>query len=193
MQRQARGLTAKQIGAHLVAARDWERQAGRDEHAGPAVAWEVQEWERIAVLVAAGGAGAVYDVALDERAQAWLAEAEQRRRDARRVRQQRPVPGPLRSPVDRVEVRVVVPGEAGRRLAALAEGLGWSAERVLAVLAEHVQVDGEGLVHVPAVAVTAAPPGLEPHPERPPAVYRERPRYGREDYGEGYGGPMLDW
>ncbi|GLW75452.1 hypothetical protein Kpho02_77490 [Kitasatospora phosalacinea] len=193
VQRQARGLAAEQIGAHLVAARDWERHSGRDEYAGPGPAWEVQEWERISALVAEGGAGAVYDVAADEQAQEWLAEAEQRVQAGRRARQQRPVPGPLRPPVDRVEVRVVVPGEAGRRLEALAAGLGWSAERVLAVLAEHVQVDNEGLVHVPAVTVTAAPPGPEPHRERLPVLYRERPRYGREDYGEGYDGPALDW
>ncbi|MGW4809228.1 hypothetical protein [Kitasatospora sp. NPDC004272] len=194
VQRQAQGRTAEQVGAGLVAARAMARQAGRDEHAGPGPAWEVQEWERIAVLVAAGGAGAVYDVALDERAQAWLAESEQRVQAGRRARQQHLVrPVPLEAPVDRVEVRVVVPGEAGRRLAALAQGLGWSAERVLAVLAEHVRIDGDGLVHVPAVAVTAAPPGLEPHPERPPVLYRERPRYGREDYGDSYGGPALDW
>nr|WP_237419007.1 hypothetical protein [Kitasatospora sp. SID7827] len=61
------------------------------------------------------------------------------------------------------------------------------------VLAKHVQVNGDGLVHVPAVAVTAAPPGLEPHPERAPVLYRERPRFGRDEGGEGYGGPALDW
>ncbi|MFE1318358.1 hypothetical protein [Kitasatospora phosalacinea] len=57
VQRQARGLTAEQIGAGLAAARDWERQSGRDEHAGLGAVWEVEEWERIAALVTAGGAG----------------------------------------------------------------------------------------------------------------------------------------
>ncbi|MFD8484100.1 hypothetical protein [Kitasatospora sp. NPDC059673] len=194
VQRQARGLTAEQIGAGLVAARGWERQSGRDEHAGLGAGWEVEEWERIAALVASGGPGAVYDVALDAQAQAWLAEWEQQLQAGRRARQQRPArPVPPVPPPDRVQVKVVVPGEAGRRLEALAEGLGWSAERVLAVLAEHVRVDGDGLVHVPPVPVTPAPPGMESHREQPPAVYRERPRFGREDYGDSYGGPALDW
>ncbi|MFD5566229.1 hypothetical protein [Kitasatospora griseola] len=64
---------------------------------------------------------------------------------------------------------------------------------MLAVLAEHVRFDGDGLVHVPAVALTPVPPGLEAHQERPPVVYRERPRFGRDDYGDSYGGPALDW
>ncbi|WP_404871093.1 hypothetical protein ACI1MP_38340 (plasmid) [Kitasatospora griseola] len=190
VQRQAQGRTAEQIGGGLVAARAMARQAGRDEHAGPGEVWEVEEWERIATLVRTGS-WPVYDVARDEQAQAWRTEGEQRQQAARRARQQRPVrPVP---PPGRVEVRVVMPGEAGRRLRALAEGLGWSAERVLAVLAEHVQVDADGLVHVPTVAITAAPPGLEAHRERPPAVYQERPRCGRQDYGDSYGGPALDW
>ncbi|MFF2630922.1 hypothetical protein ACFVUN_34805 [Kitasatospora griseola] len=191
VQRQARGMTAEQIGAGLVAARDWERHSGRDEGAGLGAVWEVEEWERIDALVRPFGPEAVYDVAADEQAQAWLAEWEQQLQAGRRTRQQRPVP--LEPPADRVQVKVAVPGEAGRRLRALAEGLGWSAERVLAVLAEHVQVDGDGLVHVPPVAVTPAPPGLETDYEYPPAVYRERPRFGRDDYGDSYGGPALDW
>ncbi|QKW23987.1 hypothetical protein HUT16_00095 [Kitasatospora sp. NA04385] len=60
------------------------------------------------------------------------------------------------------------------------------------VLAAHACLDSDGPVHVPAVAITAPPPGLEAHRERPPAVYRERPRYGREDYGDSYGEPVLD-
>ncbi|MFD5566237.1 hypothetical protein [Kitasatospora griseola] len=51
----------------------------------------------------------------------------------------------------------------------------------------------DGLVHVPPVAVTPAPPGLETDHEHPPAVYRERPRFGRDEDGDSYGGPALDW
>ncbi|MFI9789113.1 hypothetical protein ACIHEI_37205 [Kitasatospora sp. NPDC051984] len=184
-------MTAEQIGVGLVAARDWERQAGRDEHAGLGAAWEVEEWERIDVLVRSGGPGAVYDVARDEQAQAWLAEWEQRLQAGRQGRQ-RQVRERVR-PADRVQVRAVLPGEAGRHLRALAEERGWSAERVLAVLAEHVQFDDDGLVHVPPVAVTPAPPGLETDHEHPPVSYQVRPRFGRDDYGDSYGGPMLDW
>ncbi|OKI95132.1 hypothetical protein [Kitasatospora sp. CB01950] len=196
VQRQAQGRTAEQIGGGLVAARAMARQAGRDEEVGPDAVWEVEEWERIATLVCSGS-WPVYDVALDEQAQAWLAEWEQRMQARRRTRQ-RQAEQQVRERVqlaDRVQVRAVLPGEAGRRLRALAEGLGWSAERVLAVLAEHVQVDADGLVHVPPVAITPAPPGLEAYRERLPAVYREPPRYGREAnaYGEDYLGPALDW
>ncbi|MFJ1796652.1 hypothetical protein [Kitasatospora griseola] len=156
--------------------------------------WEVEEWERIDALMRSGLPGAVYDVAADAQAQEWLAEWNEQVQAGRRARPRRPArPVPLEAPPDRVRVEVVVPGEAGRRLAALAAERGWSAERVLAVLAEHVQVDGDGLVHVLPVAVTPAPPGLE-YQERPPASYQPvRPRFGREDYGDSYGGPALDW
>ncbi|RAJ31260.1 hypothetical protein K353_06164 [Kitasatospora sp. SolWspMP-SS2h] len=73
---------------------------------------------------------------------------------------------------------------------ALAPKRGWGHGAGATVLAEHAHFDADGLVHVPAVAVTAAPPGPQAHRERPSAVsYRERPRYGREEDG----GPALDW
>ncbi|MFE1318357.1 hypothetical protein [Kitasatospora phosalacinea] len=142
--------------------------------------------------------------------QVWLAEQEheQQRQAGLRARQQsltrELAPDGLWPPLNRVEVRVVVPGEAGRRLAALAEELGWSAERVLAVLAEHVQANADGLVHVPAVAVTAAPPGLEADRKPPTPVYRERRQRqwsfqrerderARDVYGDGYIDPTTDW
>ncbi|MFG2698838.1 hypothetical protein [Kitasatospora sp. NPDC048407] len=202
VQRQAQGRTPEQIGGGLVAARVLVREAGRDEGARPDAGWEAEEWERIATLVRTGS-WLVYDVARDEQAQVWLAEWEQRLQEARRARQRRPARGPvpLEPPPDRVRVQVVVPGEAGRRLRALAAERGWSAERVLAVLAEHVQVDADGLVHVPSVAVTPAPPaGLEPRREPPRTVQRAQSRFGRDAdkrahdaYGEDYLGPALDW
>ncbi|MFD7645877.1 hypothetical protein ACFV4P_35150 [Kitasatospora sp. NPDC059795] len=66
-------------------------------------------------------------------------------------------------------------------------------EQLVAVLAEHVQTDGNGLVHVPPVPVTPPLPGLETYRERPPASYQIRPRFGYDDYGDSYSGPALDW
>ncbi|MER5642311.1 hypothetical protein ABT095_35895 [Kitasatospora sp. NPDC002227] len=123
------------------------------EDSGLRPMWEAAEWERIAALVGAKG-WAAYDVALDEQAQAWIAEREARlaaeREWAERVRRKQ------QEEAERVHLRLSLAGPVGRRLEALARELGVMPERLVAVLVEHVQGGGEGLVHVPAVAVPAA-------------------------------------
>lgn len=65
------------------------------------------------------------------------------------------------------------------------------------MLAERVQVDGDGLVHVPAVATTPVPPETEPGPHRDRPLPRARwdgaERIGRLNaHDEDYLGPALD-
>ncbi|WP_157531623.1 MULTISPECIES: hypothetical protein [unclassified Kitasatospora] len=122
------------------------------EDSGLRPAQEAGEWERIAQVVRTQG-WPVYDVALDEQAQAWIAEHQARGKAQqeqegriRRSRQER---------AGRVRLEVELSGSVGRGLRELAGSLGVSPEQVLAVLAEHAVSGGEGLVHVPAVSVSA--------------------------------------
>ncbi|OKI25169.1 hypothetical protein [Streptomyces sp. CB03911] len=152
MQQKAQGNSPDQLTAGLQEAQWWERECGRVEGSGLRPAQEAAEWERIAELVPAQG-WPVYDVALDEQAQAWIAEHQNRvtaqkeqEERVRRARQER---------AGRVRLQVKLSGSVGRGLRELAGALGVGPERVLAVLAEHAVSGGEGLVHVPAVSVGA--------------------------------------
>ncbi|MGK4586121.1 hypothetical protein [Kitasatospora sp. HPMI-4] len=151
VQRRAQGKSPEQIEAGRWEAQVWEREAGRMEDSGLRPMWEAAEWERIAALVGAEG-WAVYDVALDGQAQAWITEREvllaAERKWAERVRREQ------QEAAERV-LCLSLAGPVGRRLEALARELGVMPERLVAVLVEHVQGGGEGLVHVPAVAVAA--------------------------------------
>ncbi|WP_425556348.1 hypothetical protein, partial [Kitasatospora nipponensis] len=130
----------------------WERESGRVEGYGLRPAQEAAEWERIAELVRAQE-WPVYDVGLDEQAQAWVAEHEARGRaqqeQEERIRRSR------KERAGRVRLQVELSGSVGRGLRELADRLGVSPERVLAVLAEHAVSISEGLVQVPAVSVAA--------------------------------------
>ncbi|MGW2402770.1 hypothetical protein ACWCYY_40150 [Kitasatospora sp. NPDC001664] len=135
-------------------ARWWERQAGRVEDSGSAASEEAEEWGRIVELVRARGL-AVYDVAEDEQAQVWLTEHRDRQaaqeEKVQRSRRERQMRGSQR------QVRVGISPQTEQRLVALAAGLGVGIERLLEVLADHVESGGDGLVQVPAVAVTSGP------------------------------------
>jgi hypothetical protein len=147
------GKSVQQVEAALGEALFWERQADRqaaegDGEAALHAALQAREWERIAGLVRERRWPA-YDLGRDEQAQAWRSEraawvapdlerAERFRRGRlKRAQEGRPPPRAA---------------AAGRRRA-LALELGVTAERVVAVLAEHAEAGGPGLVQVPAVPV----------------------------------------
>ncbi|MCZ4125453.1 hypothetical protein [Streptomyces sp. H39-S7] len=150
IQRRAQRKSPAEIGQLLSEARDWERQAGRTQESGFQAAHQAAEWKRIADLVRVQEWPA-YDLALDEQAQAWTAQREARlqeqRERAERLRRER---------VERAQERelyVRLPGPVAQRLETLGRELGVGPERVLAVLAEHVQASDGGLLRVPAVPV----------------------------------------
>jgi hypothetical protein len=150
IQRRAQGKGPEDIFRLLGQARDWERQAGRSEESGFQAAQQAAEWQRIADLVQAQG-WAVYDVGLDGLAQAWIAEREARvRAELERVQL---VIRERRERAQERDLHVRLSGPVARRLEALAQELGVSQERVVAVLAEHVQDSAGGRLRVPAVPV----------------------------------------
>jgi multidrug efflux pump subunit AcrA (membrane-fusion protein) len=148
IQRRAQGKSLDELLEALGSAQDWERQASRHEDCGPEAGLETEEWERIAELVRSQGASA-YDVSADEQAQTWIAEREARdqaqRERAQRLEQER------QERAREVEVYVRLSGPVGEHLQALARGLEMTPERVLVVLAEHVEADGAGRLRVPSV------------------------------------------
>ncbi|MFJ8444363.1 hypothetical protein [Kitasatospora griseola] len=148
VQRRAQGKSPERIEASR-----WEaREAGRIEDSGLRPVWEAAEWERISALV--GGEGwAVYDVALDGQAQAWITEREAQLTAEREWAQW--LPREQREAAERVHLRLSLAGPVGRRLEVLARELGVMPGHLVEVLVEHAQAGGEGLGHVPAVAVTA--------------------------------------
>jgi hypothetical protein len=155
IQDRAAGKSARQVEAALGEALVWERQAGRQAAEGDGetalhAALQAREWERIAGLVRERRWPA-YDLGRDEQAQAWRSERAARvaadLERAERFRRER-----LKR-AQEADLHLVLPGPVGGRLQALALELGVTAERVVAVLAEHAEASGPGLVQVPTVPV----------------------------------------
>ncbi|MER5988888.1 hypothetical protein [Streptomyces sp. NPDC001787] len=163
VRRQGAGLSAAEVSGKVAEAAVRER-----ETAGALTGWVHQssselsyedpqhlaevwkarhvEWLRVRDLIAAAGAG-MYDPEQDSVGSAWAREHEERRAAALAghaawMAQRREAKAELHA-------AVWLDASTGRRLRAVAEGTGLTAEQVLAQLAQHVVLGADGTLSIP--------------------------------------------